>query len=142
MTTKTRNAPAAGASGGRDPLPAVYRAPRFINREQGELHVLHNNLRDPLCTHLLNIIESYIVFETGEFLGSYAALIDLCTPPQPERGPRRKGPSMRVIRRAIDDLEHAGLLRRGSKNMEHGQLRLFVTKLASKPAPKPKAGRV
>lgn len=137
-----KNQPAAGASGGRDPLPAVIHVPRFLNHEQGELHVLLNNLRDPLCTQLYMLIEAFCVFDTGEFLGSYALLIELCTPPRPERGRRRPGPSMRVIRRAVADLESAGLLRRGSSNEEHGQLRLFVQKLASKPAPKTKAVRV
>lgn len=138
----SRNTPAAGASGGRAPLPAVYRAPRFLNHEQGELHVLLNGLRDPLCTHLFMLLESFCVFDTGEFLGSYALLIELCTPPQPERGRRRAGPSMRVIRRAVDDLEQAGLVRRSASNEAQGQLRLFIAKLASKPAPKAKAGRV
>lgn len=137
-----KNQPAAGASGGRAPLPAVIHVPRFLNHEQGELHVLLNNLRDPLCTQLYMLIESFCVFETGEFLGSYAALMELCTPPRPERGRRRPGPSMRVVRRAVADLESAGLLRRGSSNAEHGQLRLFVQKLSSKPAPKTKAVRV
>lgn len=78
------------------------------------------------------LIRGHSVFETGEFLGSYAGLMELCTPPQPERGKRRPGPSMKVLRRSIDDLVAHGVLERGLKNLEQGQLRLFVKLLAFK----------
>jgi hypothetical protein len=105
---------------------------------------LFNKLRDPLCTHLYLLIEGHSVFETGEFLGSYAALMELCTPPQPERGRRRLGPTMRVLRRAIDDLVQMGMLERSDTNEAQGQLRLFITKLQNKNTVTPmrKEGRV
>lgn len=142
--TPQRNAPAAGASGGRAPLPATYFPARFLHTDRAELAALLNALRDPLCTHLYMLIEGHSVFETGEFLGSYAGLMELCTPPQPERGKRRPGPTMRVLRRAIDDLEHIGMLERSKTNQAQGQLRLFITKLPIKNIVTPirKEGRV
>lgn len=137
----SHNTPAAGASGGRAPLQAVYNAPRFLNHGQGELHILFNNLRDPLCTQIYMLVEAFSVYQTGEFLGSYALLMELCTPPQPERGRRRAGPSMQMVRRAVNDLESQGLLRRGTKNLEHGQLRLWVSKATEKPSSKPLSNR-
>ncbi|MBB1073632.1 hypothetical protein HUU62_04315 [Rhodoferax sp. 4810] len=124
--------PAAGASGGRAPLPATYFPARFLNIEQAELAALLNQLRDPLCTHVYMLIHGHSVFETGEFLGSYAGLMELCTPPQPERGRRRAGPTLEVLRRAINDLVNVGMLTRGETNREQGQLRLFVTRLPIK----------
>lgn len=128
----SRNAPAAGASGGRAPLPATYFGPRFIHFDAPELDVLMNQLRDPLCTQLYMLIVGHSVFTTGEFLGGYARLMELCTPPQPERGLRRPSPSMKVMRRSIDDLVRFGLLERGERNMAQGHLRLWVTKLPFK----------
>lgn len=140
----SKNPPAAGASGGRAPLPATYFPARYLHTDQAELAALFNQLRDPLCTHLYLLIEGHSVFDTGEFLGSYAALMELCTPPQPERGRRRPGPTMRVLRRAVDDLVAMGMLERGKTNQEHGQLRLFITKLPKQNSATPirKEGRV
>lgn len=128
----SRNAPAAGASGGRAPLPATFCAPKYIHLDNPELCMLLGNLRDPLCTQLYLLITGYSVFETGEFLGSYAGLMEMCTPPQPERGKRRPGPSMWTLRRSIDDLVRFGLMQRGTTNEEQGQLRLWITKLPIK----------
>jgi len=126
-----RNPPAAGASGGRAPLPATFFAPEFINIEQPVLEVLFR-LQDPLCSHLYMLILQHSIFKTGEYLGSYARLMELCTPPQPERGKRRLGPSYKVIRDALGRLESSNLLGRGSANAAQGQLRLFILKLPFK----------
>lgn len=130
--TSPSSTPAAGASGGRAPLPATYFVPRFLHIDSPELDVLFHQLRDPLCTQLYMLILGHSVFDTGEFLGGYARLMDLCTPPQPERGKRRPSPSMKVMRRSIDDLVRFGLLQRGAKNQEQGELRLLVKKLPIK----------
>ena len=124
--------PAAGASGGRAPLPATYFGPKYIHLDNPEICALLGHLRDPICTQLYLLIRGHSVFETGEFLGSYAGLMEMCTPPQPERGKRRLGPSMWTMRRSIDDLVRFGLLQRGSTNEAHGQLRLWVTLLPIK----------
>ena len=127
---KSKLPPAAGASGGRAPLPATYFFPaRYLHLASPELQTMLNKLRDPLCTHLYLLIRGHSVFETGEFLGSYAGLMELCTPPQPERGVRRSGPSMKVVRNAISTLILAGLMQRGETNATQGQLRLFITLL-------------
>lgn len=130
--TSPSSTPAAGASGGRAPLPATYFVPRFLHIDSAELDVLFHQLRDPLCTQLYMLIVGHSVFDTGEFLGGYARLMELCTPPQPERGKRRPSPSMKVMRRSIDDLVRFGLVQRGNKNQEQGELRLWVTKLPIK----------
>lgn len=129
---KPKNKPAAGASGGSAPLPATFFPARYLNTENPELCLFFNVLRDPLCTHLYLLIEGHSDFKTGEILTTYARLMELCTPPQPERGRRRPGPTMAVIRRAVDDLVRFGAMRRGTKNEEQGQLRLWITKLQPK----------
>lgn len=137
----TRNRPAAGASGGAAPLPATYFVPDFLRLDRFELDAIYHRLRDPLAGHLYLLIRGHCVFETGEFLGAYARLMELCTPPQPERGPRRKGPSLEMVRRALRDLVAAGLVTRGEDNQAQGQLRLWAYRPAVQPAPKSKDNR-
>ena len=122
---------AAGASGGAKPLPATV-FPPYHYKSQETQYILLNVLRDPLCTHLYDLVHSHCVFTTGEFLGSYARLIELCTPPQPERGKRRPGPSMQTVRRSINDLIQHGLMVRGDTNEAQGQLRLWLTPIKNK----------
>lgn len=132
----TFNRPAAGAKGGPAPLPAALHVPDYLRLEGDELHAVLAILRDPLAVHLYLLLLVQMKFTNGEFLASYARLIELCTPPQPERGRRRKGPSMKQVRRAVDDLAAVGLVIRGDGNEAQGQLRLFLTprKNAQKPA--------
>lgn len=118
--------PAAGAPGGAAPRLARLHVPDFIRYATTELETLVNVLRDPLAGHVYLLLCIGSVFETGEFLGSYARLIELCTPPQPERGRRRAGPTYRQLRRVVADLAAAGLVRRATGNEEQGQLRLYV----------------
>ena len=125
MATSKRNAPAAGASGGRAPLPATFFPPRFSNLDS-ELPLLVN-LKDPVAGWIYVLIKSHCVFKTGEFLGSYARLMALMTPDKPERGKQRSGPSYKTVRRCIDDLEKIGLLKRSTSNEAQGQLRLWLT---------------
>lgn len=120
-----RNAPAAGASGGRAPLPATFFPPAFTYLAE-EFPILVT-LQDPIAGWLYILIKGHCVFNTGEFLGSYARLMELMTPPQPERGKRRSGPSYKTLRRCIDDLERVGLLKRSTSNEAQGQLRLWLT---------------
>lgn len=131
----TGNAPAAGASGGRAPLPATFFTPGFVRLDAAELAALLHRYRDPLASHVFLLVAAHSVFESGEFLGGYARLMELCTPPQPERGPRRAGPSMWQMRRAVDDLVAAGLVRRGTENQAQGQLRLWIKPRKDKAAP-------
>lgn len=130
------NRPAAGAKGGPAPLPAGLQVPAFLRLEGDELHAVLNVLRDPLVGHLYLLLLVQMRFTNGEFLASYARLMKLCTPPQPERGRRRPGPTYKQLRRAVDDLEAAGLVRRAEGNEAQGQLRLYLTprKNAQKPA--------
>lgn len=107
-------------------LPATFHAPDFTTLHGRELAALLNGQRDPLCSHLLLLIVTHSDFKTGWFLGSYARLQELSTPPAPERGPRRNGPTLKEIRSAIDRLIASGVLWRDASNLHNKQLRLRV----------------
>jgi hypothetical protein len=106
-------------------LPATLFVPEFLFLEHEELRVLLHVLRDPLATHVHMLLLTHSNFATGEFLGGYHRLMELCTPPQPERGKRRPGPSFEQLRRVVRDLIEQGLaLRNAAANAAQGQLRL------------------
>lgn len=138
----SKNPPAAGASGGARPLPATFFVPEFLRFDEDELNILMHVLRDSLCTQLYMLIKGHCVFTTGEYLGTYARLMELCTPPAPERGRRRYQPSYETVRRALRDLEAHQLIERSDANAPQGQLRLWVRKFKNKPAPVKLANRV
>ena len=125
------------------PLLAALNVPKFLRSEEHELHVLYTVLRDHTATHVFGLILIHADFDTGEFLGGYHRLIDLCTPPQPERGKRRPGPSMWTIRRVVEDLiKHGIVWRDAPKNAAQGQLRLWVTPRRKSDTPKTKDHRI
>ena len=136
MGLRSQYGPAAGASGGREPLETTLYVPDFLRLDRAELFTLLQQIREPLVSHVFLLVLANCVFETGEFLGSYARLISLSTPER--EGPGRKviRPTMKQMRRAVDVLVDMHLLRRGLKNEEQGQLRLRATprKEARKPA--------
>ena len=133
--SRSQYGPAAGASGGAKPRLADLRAPRFIRFDQAEINLIFHVLRDPLVGQMYGLLCIHSDFKSGELLTTYARLIELLTPPQPERGPRRKGPSMWQVRRAIDDLVGVGLAVRGDTNEPQGQLRIYIQPRDSKAAP-------
>ena len=134
----TRSTPAAGASGGSAPLPWTLHVPGFMRLEGLELVSLLQVLRSSLALHVFLILLTQMRFTEGHFLGSIAALMEICTPPKPERGRRVKGPSYDQIRRAIDELESVDLVRRGRDNEAQGQLRLWLSpRLKNKKKSKP-----
>lgn len=141
MPITHRHRPAAGASGGAAPLPATFFPARYLHLEGEELRLLMNVLRDAMATQIYLLIKGHSIFTTGEFLGSYARLIELCTPPQPERGKRRPRPSMWTVRRCVDDLVRLGLVERGDTNEAQGQLRLWITPPKSAATPMQKDRR-
>lgn len=106
---------------------AGLRTPDFLWLNMQELNVLYNVLRHPLAAALYMLIVIHSDFSSGECLSNYARLIELLTPPAPERGNRMRAPTLSQVRRALDDLIACGLVRRGLKNLEQGQLRLKVT---------------
>ncbi len=109
------------------PLPATLFAPDFIQFNHVELKALLNTLRDPLTVHLYFLIVSQSDFKTGQLITNYKRLEELCTPPQPERGKRLKGPSLEQIRRALRWLEQSNLVKRNTEaNEAQGTLRLYV----------------
>lgn len=118
---------AAGTTRGPAPLPATLHAPDFLRLEQTELAALLNKIRSPLAVHTYLLLLTQMVYTSGEFLGGYARLMELMTPPAPERGRRRDGPTYKQVRTAVDDLIAVGLVHRGDTNEEQGQLRLFMT---------------
>jgi hypothetical protein len=134
--TRSQFGPAAGASGGRAPYAAKFSPPEFLRLDQREIGALLDTLRDPLATQVFMLVLAHGLFENGEFLGGYARLMELCTPPQPERGRRRAGPTYKQLRRAIDDLVAANLLwRNASSNAAQGQLRLRAVPRKTKARP-------
>lgn len=122
----SRNTPAAGASRGPAPLPAGLHLPSFMRLDQAELVTLLHVLRDPIAVTLYLLLLVQMTYTDGEFLSSYARLMELMTPPIPERGRRRSGPTYKQLRRALDDLVSVGLVRRGLDNEAQGQLRLHL----------------
>lgn len=115
------------------PLPATLHAPEFLRFEHVELQALLNQVRDPLCVHLFFLITSQADFKSGHLLTNYARLIELCTPPQPERGRRMTPPTLKQVRRALDWLIEARLVKRdAAHNAAQGMLHLYVRK-RSKP---------
>ena len=104
---------------------AALHVPEFLQFEKYELQTMLNVLRDPLTSHVYLLLLAGSDFKTGEFLGGYHRLMELCTPPQPERGARRAGPTYDQLRRVIDDLTKVSLAKRDTaKNHDQGQLRL------------------
>ncbi|MBN9407618.1 MAG: hypothetical protein J0H69_00585 [Burkholderiales bacterium] len=141
LKTRRLYGPAAGASGGPAPYPARIKAPRFVRFEEAELAALFERLCYPLATHVFGLLVLHTTFTEGEFLGSYARLIELCTPPRPERGRRVAGPTMKQIRNAIDALIAEGIVWRADTNKAQGQLRLRVVARVIKATSVRKEGR-
>lgn len=106
-------------------LPATMFCPEFLFLSHDELRILFNVLRDPLATQAYQLMLMHSNFQTGEFLGGYHRLMELCTPPQPQAGKRRPGPSLQQLRRVVGDLIAEGLVSRdAAANAAQGQLRL------------------
>lgn len=111
------------------PLPATLFAPDYLTFENVELKALLNTLRDPLCIALYFLITTQADFKTGELVTNYPRLIELCTPPAPERGRRLPGPSLEQVRRALRWLEGANMVKRNTAaNEAQGTLRLRIRK--------------
>lgn len=123
---RSQYGPAAGAPGGAAPRLAALRLPDFMRLEGTELVALLHVLRDPLAVHLYLLLLVQMQYSEGHFLGTYARLMDLMTPPEPERGRRRPGPSYKQLRNALDALVSAGMVRRDDHNQAQGQLRLWL----------------
>lgn len=118
------------------PLPATHHAPEFLRLEHVELRVLMNVLRCPLATQIFMLVLAESDFKTGELVTNYARLIELCTPPAPERGRRVPGPTLKQVRNAVADLIAYNLVKRNAaKNEAQQMLRLYVRK-RSKPQAK------
>ena len=123
---RSQYGPAAGAPGGAEPRLAALRLPDFMRLEGTELVSLLHVLRDPLAVHLYLLLLVQMQYSEGHFLGTYARLMDLMTPPAPERGRRRAGPTYKQLRNALESLVSAGMVRRDERNAEQGQLRLWL----------------
>lgn len=126
MATKPRHTPAAGHHGGRAPLAADIYVPDFLRLDRAELGVLLQLARYPLCSHVYLLLKAHSDFTSGEFLGSYARLISLCTVPAtglPGKTP--KPPTIKQMRYALDLMEERHLIRRNrANNAAQGQLRI------------------
>lgn len=130
--TKPRHAPTKMTA-----EPAHLWVPDFITFDHFELNIFTNVLRDSDATQVYLLLREYSDFVSGEFNGCYHNLMALCTPPRPERGLRRPGPSYQQVRRIINDLINVGLVQRvdATQNQLQGQLRLQLTHVFRKAAP-------
>ena len=108
------------------PFPAKLNVPEFVRLEQNELTATLDVLRCSHTFHLYALLLTQMRFTDGQFLGGYDRLIELMTPPRPERGRRRPGPTLWQVRRAVDDLISVGLVHRGAANAAQGELRLHL----------------
>lgn len=123
----TKFLPAAGTRQGPAPLPAAIHLPNRVSLGFDELHALMHMLREPLAAHTYMLLRVQADFASGHVLTTYARLMELMTPPQPERGARRPSPTYEQLRRVLRDLEALGMLRRdASQNAAHGQLRVWL----------------
>lgn len=107
-----------------------------MSLRSNELVTLLSVLRDSHTVHLYLLLLTQMQYTSGDFLSSYARLMELMTPPVPERGRRMSGPTYKQVRRCLDDLVACKLVRRSTKNMEQGQLRLRLA-TRSKPQKPP-----
>ena len=104
--------------------------------EGAELVALLHVLRDPLAVHLYLLLLVQMQYTEGHFLGTYARLMDLMTPPAGERGRRRAVPTYKQLRVALDELVSVDLVRRDAANQQQGQLRLWLASRKKKTAKK------
>lgn len=101
-------------------------SPEFLRLDCDELHRLFHVERDALATHVY-ILLLMQAGASGEVCTTYSQLIEACTPPRPERGRPRPGPTVNVVRRVVEQLERAGLVTRDARRNEaQQQLRLLV----------------
>lgn len=117
---------------------AALHLPEFMRLEGLELVTLLHVLRDPLAVHLYLLLLVQMSYTEGHFMATYARLMELMTPPTPERGRRRAGPTYKQLRNALDSLISVDLVRRGRDNEAQGQLRLWLApriKKTRKPPP-------
>ncbi len=124
------------------PLPATIFLPDFLRLDRAELTPL---LRcgDPLTIALYLLLRAQCDFTTGEIATNYPRLQELLTPPQPERGRRPAGPTLKQVRRAMDWLDGMKLTaRKLDRNEAQGTLRIRVTGQFKKATPKRIEGRV
>jgi hypothetical protein len=100
--------------------------PDFLRFDRAEMGVLLQLARYPLASHVYMLLAAHSDFTSGEFLGSYARLISLCTVPatgMPGKTP--KEPSIKQMRYALDLLEHRHMISRNKlANAMQGQLRI------------------
>lgn len=116
------------------PLPVTLFAPLYLRLDQVELQVLLNKCRDPITVHIFLLIASQCDFQSGELITNYPRLIELCTPPQPERGRRLPAPTLWQVRRAVEWLIEGGVVKRNAQaNEAQGMLRLRVRPRDAKP---------
>lgn len=101
--------------------------PDFLRFDRDELHRLFTQC-DALATHVYVLLKTQAEPSTGMVVvTTYARLIVQSTPPRPARGPARPGPTYSTMRRAVEQLVDAGLVKRdAAHNVMNGQLVLAV----------------
>jgi hypothetical protein len=105
----------------------------MVAMDTAEMEALLHLLRDSHAVHAYMLLRTQADFLSGHILTTYARLIELMTPPAPEKGRRREGPTYKQLRRVLDDLEAVGLLSRDAeRNAAQGQLRAILPHVQAK----------
>jgi hypothetical protein len=125
--SRSQYGPAAGTRRGPPIKPALLHPPERIVLRKDEMLLLRS-LSDYTTRGLYEALREMADFETGEiFPITYAQLKALGTPPKPQQGRPRPGPTYDVLRRMVYDLEAVGLVVRDrGANQAQGQLRLML----------------
>lgn len=130
--TRSKFGPAAGTRKGKAPDLALVRPPAVVTLRQEEMTRLRI-LSDIQARGLYELLLEVADFTRGEVLVTYASLIAWCTPPRPQHGRARPGPSYEQLRRLVRDLEFVGLVSRDRQaNEAHGQLRVRLPFLVAR----------
>lgn len=120
--------PAAGTRQGKTPDLSLLNPPEVLVLRRDELLQLRK-LSDYTTRGFYEALCELSDFETGEVYrdASIAALQAFGTPPRPQQGPRRAGPSYEQIRRMLRELEALGLVRRDPAfNAAQGRLLMVL----------------
>jgi hypothetical protein len=126
--SRSQYGPAAGTRQGATPKLSLINPPDVLALRRDEMEALRK-LSDYTTRGFYEALCEIADFETGEVHrdANYAELIAFGTPPRPQQGPRRAGPTYEQIRRMLRDLEAVGLVKRHSEfNAAQGRLLMML----------------
>jgi hypothetical protein len=128
VSRRSQYGPAAGTKGGAAIKLSLLNPPEVLVTRRDELMALRR-LSDYAVRGLYDALCELSDFETGEVFrdACYQELMAFGTPPRPERGRPRRGPTYDEMRRMLADLESVGLVKRSSAfNEAQGRLLMVL----------------